>query len=33
MNLQNIRKQISKTIERFLYFAEDYKKREGKEKK
>ena len=34
MNLQNIRKQISKTIERFLYFAEDHKKKgEGKEKK
>lgn len=26
MSLQKIRKQISKTIERFLYFAEDNKK-------
>jgi len=32
-SLQNIRKQISKTIERFLYFAEDHKKGVGKEKK
>lgn len=31
MYLQKIRKQISKTIERFLVFAEDNKK-EGKEK-
>ena len=29
MNLQNIRKQVSKIIERFLYFAEDHKKGEG----
>ena len=26
MSLQKIRKQISKTIERFVYFAEDTKK-------
>jgi len=26
MNFQNIRKQISKIIERFLYFVEDHKK-------
>jgi hypothetical protein len=31
MNLQNIRKQISKFIEMFLYFAEDHKKREVEE--
>jgi hypothetical protein len=30
MNLQNIRKQVSKMIERFLDFAEDHKKGEGK---
>lgn len=31
MNLQNIITQVSKMIERFLYFAEDHKKREVKE--
>ena len=30
MSLQKIRKQNSKTIERFIYFAEDHKKGEGK---
>lgn len=25
MNLQNIKKQVSKMIERFQYFAEDHK--------
>ncbi len=32
MNFQNIRKQVSKMIERFLYFAEDHKKGEGNKK-
>ena len=32
MNLQNIRKLVSKTIERFLYFG-DHKKGEGKKMK
>jgi hypothetical protein len=32
MNLQNIRIQVSKMIERFLYFAEDHKKGEGNKK-
>ena len=33
MSLQKIRKQISKNIEKFLYFAENHKKEDKPNKK